>query len=753
MRDNRHRQPSSWVARARGLTRAWLGALAAAVLVLAAAAGPVAAERLDWDDGYPGSHNWAQSPNWDPYSKPGTDDDVYINDTDDYWVEAKGQYRTENKCRTMTLGEHAGDVGQVLSNNHDSHSGSFYTYMEISQGAVIGKAGVGRLHVDYGKCVNVGSGSHDFIVGQNAGSDGSVWVRNSRGASGWDSPAYPYFGWNNDTVVVGDAGTGVIRLSDNARADTGALILGRDARGAGTVRCDGSSTVWRTSGPVTIGDWGYGALQVDGGDFSSGSVSDTHMGLHSGAEGYLSVSGSGALFETQDLFVGCEGSGSVSAYSGGLVDADNILVGQSGPGSVLVGNAGQVAAQSLQIGIGPLHPDYAGALWSGAIQANPGSTINVHDFDVAVEAGSTARADLNGTLNVSGQARIGVAGNANDVRLSGQMTFANDLYLGYEATGQADCDLLNAQITAPNIHIGYQGSASVKWRDYFGPSTLNTSTVYLGKEAGSNGTLDCRNVAIAPTFALVVGDSGHGEFMQNDSDITFSQPVTIAAQAGSSGTYQSYANASCAFSAPSLVVGGGGTGSFEQERGNAGATVTTTLTGDLVLGEQAGSTGSMDIKHGALSVGGDAHVGQSGEGLLRLYAHTTTTVGGALNVATNAGSSGEVDHFSGTLTAPTLHVGAGGTGAYTMSWGYGYATFDTVRVGLSSGSSGIVTQNDGRFTANGSFHIGSDAGSTGRYDLVPQFASLRRDPWLTLNDAAVVGYEGDGTLHQESGTV
>ena len=100
------------------------------------------------------------------------------------------------------------------------------------------------------------------------------------------------------------------------------------------------------------------------------------------------------------------------------------------------------------------------------------------------------------------------------VDLGGDSTFGTDLFLGYGVGGEAICKLNAGQITAPNIVVGNHGTASVRWSDYVGTVSLNTDTLYLGKEADGSGSLLLERVVTSPAFNLVVGEAVQFDFFE-----------------------------------------------------------------------------------------------------------------------------------------------------------------------------------------------------------------------------------------------
>lgn len=179
--------------------------------------------------------------------------------------------------------------------------------------------------------------------------------------------------------------------------------------------------------------------------------------------------------------------------------------------------------------------------------------------------------------------------------------------------------------------------------------------------------------------------------------------------------------------------------------GTAQTTTTSNVCLNLYLGANSATTGTLDIQAGsALTVGANAYIGNSGAGTVN-QAGGTNTIGGTMYIGANAGSSGvynlnggilsigadisngagtgtlNIDGGTLTLSGNTIDVdnlnlgnAAGRTGTFTLNTGK-YLTVGTETIGRSG--QGTFTQAGGTATISGALYMGTNAGSTGIYDV------------------------------------
>ncbi len=247
----------------------------------------------------------------------------------------------------------------------------------------------------------------------------------------------------------------------------------------------------------------------------------------------------------------------------------------------------------------------------------------------------------------------------------------------------------------------------------------------------------------------------------NIGALVFATCGTLAVGSANSGTVQLVSDFG------SLTVGGGGEligdtglGTFNQTAG------TNSTTANIVLGYNAGSSGSYNLSGGSLAAA-NIYAGFSGSGAFTQTGGTNSVTSGDVYVGTNAGSSGSFSlGGSGYLTAPGVGVGYSGNGTFTQTGGTnsltsvlvlgdntgssgsynlsgsGYLVAPTMYVGFSG--SGAFTQTNGAVAVSGSVYLGTGTGSTGSYNL--SGGSLAAS-------YLYVGSSGSGSFTQTGGAV
>ena len=300
--------------------------------------------------------------------------------------------------------------------------------------------------------------------------------------------------------------------------------------------------------------------------------------------------------------------------------------------------------------------------------ASGGVGLGGYAYDPKVDPVPTVAiiGSLNGSASFehlgSGGVYIGGTGYPNNLVL-GQDAGSSGTYVMGAAAGTLYLGFSNAAGKAGSTIVGEGGDGTFVQQ---GGSHV-TGTLVLSQNAGdamtgisaatgtyslSGGTLEVRGSG----NSLQVGLGGSGTFNQSGGSVT-AQGVTLGVNSGSTGAYTMSGGT---LASGTFVVGDGGNGDFN----NLGAS--HTVTGDLIVGRQAGSTGSNAV---------------SG----------STVVSGNVIVAAQPGSSGTLNVISGGLHAANVNVNAGGTVNYTG----GDITLDGSAGKLTNALGGQVNVYDG----------------------------------------------------------
>jgi T5SS/PEP-CTERM-associated repeat protein len=125
--------------------------------------------------------------------------------------------------------------------------------------------------------------------------------------------------------------------------------IGYNSGSAGTVAVNGAGSKWVNSENLIIGNDGSGAMNITNG----GMVNNTspyftsYIGLNSGSTGTVTVDGSGSKWTNNgDLYVGCNGQGTLTISNKGLVSVAGTLSiydNDEGSSSITMASGGKLA--------------------------------------------------------------------------------------------------------------------------------------------------------------------------------------------------------------------------------------------------------------------------------------------------------------------------------------------------------------------------------------------------------------------------
>jgi T5SS/PEP-CTERM-associated repeat protein/autotransporter-associated beta strand protein len=279
--------------------------------------------------------------------------------------------------------------GGTVSNNDANNRGIFLGVM-LAQS----DGSTGNLNIKSGGTLFSSTG----IVGQGSGATGTVTVDGA--GSAWTMTG---------SLTVDNGGTGSVTITHGGLVTNQAAILAASNNDLGTVTVDGagaaaSATKWTNNDDVIVGQSGPGVLNIkNGGQVDVNSkLSQVTLGQNTGSSGTLNI-GSGGTSGILNAGLVTGGAGTAilnfnhtdSAYNFTPVIAGSTSVNQTGSGSTVLTNDSTYTG-TTNVTAGALIVD--GSLDGGAnITVGPGATL----------AGTggifTARDQsifINGTLNV-----------------------------------------------------------------------------------------------------------------------------------------------------------------------------------------------------------------------------------------------------------------------------------------------------------------------------------------------------------------
>ncbi|WP_233284270.1 MULTISPECIES: autotransporter domain-containing protein [Agrobacterium] len=159
---------------------------------------------------------------------------------------------------------------------------------------------------------------------------------------------------NNDLLIgeqSGDDAALIIRNGGDVSNDIG--VLGVDPGAGGTVTVTGPGSTWANSDTLYVGHQGTGTLSIEDGGMVD-SVAG-HVGYFSGASGSVTVNGAGSTWiSSQDTYIGDSGTGTLTISNGGTVNnaSGYISNDSSAIGEVIVTGANSVWNNAAFVSVG-----------------------------------------------------------------------------------------------------------------------------------------------------------------------------------------------------------------------------------------------------------------------------------------------------------------------------------------------------------------------------------------------------------------
>ena len=585
----------------------------------------------------------------------------------------------------------------------------------------VGSSGTGTLAALAGAQISSISGT----IGAQQGSTGTVTV--SGDGSSWAVNIVPTVASANDgLLLVGDAGTATLNVSDGAQVLSAAGIVGNQSGSSGTVSLSGDGSQWIVSGPLSIGFGGTGSLSIAG-----AALSDTSaiIGASTGSVGSASVMGGGQWINSGSLTVAREGSGSLNVSSASQVsDADALLALNGGS----VGSAAIADAQSQWLNSGQLLVAGGG---KATVAISNGASVTSASGLIARDAGSTGAVTVDGTgsqWNNAGVLVIGSQGNATLSVTAGGTVSSTSAVIGDQngSTGVVSVDgTQSSWAVGSALTVGNMGTGSL---NITGGAQVQGESGVLGASAGSTGTVSVAGQGSVwqQSGGLVIGRSGIGSLSLSAGAEVTDTTGTISGNVGSSGNVIVTGSKSMWTNSGELIVGSAGSGTLTLSSGG------TAASGSAVLGDASGATGAVSVDgSGSAWNAVSLVIGNLGNGNLTV-SHGASVNSGATVLGLAAATKGSVAVSDGQWTTGDLSVGQLGSGSVTVN--QGTVMTGALVLGSAVGASGNVDLQAGTWNA-GIATIG-DAGT----------ATLNVLGGLT-SETAVIGNQHNGTVSIGSG--
>ena len=328
-------------------------------------------------------------------------------------------------------------------------------------------------------------------------------------------------GLNVGTLIIGGGGQ-VVAPPQGGELDTAALRDNGD--GSGHFTWTGGALVADTVEVNTNGTMDVGVTWARNGTLGihGGSVNTTGIGtaICLGTGGTGDEGGTGVIeidagtLNANTLCVGYDGTGIVNQI-GGTVTGNLLWVGHQGPGYYYY-ESGDLTMNSILVRPGgtmtaPTEWTYAGGFYV------EGGSLDLVNTSLTLDApGDGATADLSGGWTETMEEYVGYAAKATITQTGGDHLIGGALYLGHEVGSEGIYHLEGGTLTVPEIYVGVQGSALLRW---------------------TGGTLDAQFITVGPggEFALALTAEYEGDLYCPDGGkvtVELGSEVTLSGMFG-----------------------------------------------------------------------------------------------------------------------------------------------------------------------------------------------------------------------------
>ena len=431
-------------------------------------------------------------------------------------------------------------------------------------------------------------------------------------------------------------------------------------------QADGCTNRW-----LIVGDRGS---RVTCPTFATSTLTITNGGTVTSDTGALAnflpalIDGTGSSWTVSDVFSNALGGAGLLITGGGAMTANDFLDNGAG---VTVADSGSTLTINGLLDTGTMQVTNAGTLlMNGSDVANtvfdirdPSSTLRLNstltepDASFGVLRGAVVSLTALKLAPLAATFRTLVVDGAGS-----QFIVSSGLEVGAKGSGSAtvsDAGLLKVN---GDFSIGTKGTGSL---------TVNTGGQVQSQDAtiaGEGSTNSILQLAIVSDPGslwvcvgdLTVGGVGLGRLLIDPGGEVQAANTTLGDEAGSTGTVSlgGFAGPRASLITADLTVGGKGQGSFTAD---SGAVVTDS--GNVAIGDESGSTGTMIVTNTAIwNVTGGVTVGGAGSATLEVAAGPTLALSGSeFTVAEQSGGKGTALFWGGATAVQLsgeLKVGA-----------------------------------------------------------------------------------------------
>jgi T5SS/PEP-CTERM-associated repeat protein len=572
------------------------------------------------------------------------------------------------------------------------------SYWQMRQGLNVGYFGGGTLSITNHGVVRSGwVGTNDSYIGYGAGSNGAVQVDGTGSLLSVGLSA-------GSNLFVGNLGSGHLSITNGGKVSvTGATFVGADAGSISSI------DFGATGGTLTTQALLASPTQLSGNGkiIVKGLVSDVDLRFDSShplSQAFQFPNDSGTVTVSLDM--------SVAANNGSLG------AGWRGDGTLTIQNGSVVQSADGLIG-------YCRGASGAATVSGAGSTwVNTSGLYVG-NAGS-------GTLSITSGGSVSIGGNSGTSITRGSLCVGN-FRTGLLSITSGGTLTSKTGVVSVAAAPGSSGTVTV---DGAGSTWSYTNPLLFG------GNVDFTSGAYTPGGNATLSITNGGKLVRSDNSYS-PWEVSLGSSAGSTGA--------ATVDGAGSIWNNGGAVTISVGRGGGSGTLSITNGGSVTSGL---CVGNADGASGLVSIDGQGSTFSTSGNYIAVGLHNASgtisiTRGGTfiasyyepLYIGAQAGSSGSVsvDGAGSLCSGFYISVGYGANGTLSVSNG-GSVSAPMLMVGDGGTGSGIVSITHGGSVTGGYGYLGYDAAFSGVVTIADSGST-----W-TVGEDFRVGDSGSGTL-------
>ena len=401
-----------------------------------------------------------------------------------------------------------GGIGQILA----SDAGQ----INISTGISISYKG--SLTVDGGTITNKGTfynvGKLNIYNGEFIMDGGIFDTRPLLTIDGNNDSDLPILRFKNQSngsmehqsLLIGDGHRGSVVVSEGSKLNNSNVNLGINSGGNGTLTVTGENSSWETSG-LTVGVYGTGTINIL--DGAHANLNGPTLGFYAGSVGIANISGTGTLLETSRIEVGKEGSGTLNITNGATTSAGGATVGSNELSAINILSGGQFTSEN--------------------------------GVDIGKDIGQKGQMTISGigsSVTTPNTIHVGLGGQGTlEVLNGGQVSADFSVNIG-EASQQMNVAIVKDQGSIMNAMYLFVGKDGNGLLDVLDGGEVTSERTLIGTDLNSAGTvkLSGSGSKLTSTYYFAVGSLGSGKLDVLDGAKVLSARADIGAGLKSSGT-------------------------------------------------------------------------------------------------------------------------------------------------------------------------------------------------------------------------